>query len=240
MASGPYRSTYTNPARRGDAVQGAAERHPQPQQQQQQQQQPGLSRPTRRNPMAEQRHQRPVQPPAEEGGNWWPQRQQERGPAWQQQQQQQRWRQQPLDPVQDASPRPQHQRPAYHTPRNRAAFQQASVERAPGAAGLAKVPLGTSPKPWEQPGSGAEQRRPQRRRMGPGDGAPALSASEGAAPPDESPASAGGRVLQMAAKLSLAQLRELCKQGGLPASGTKAELARRILMHETGDSSNNS
>ena len=37
-------------------------------------------------------------------------------------------------------------------------------------------------------------------------------------------------VLQLAGGLSLAELRRLCKSKGLAASGSKAELARRVVL----------
>ncbi|KAL4427968.1 hypothetical protein ABPG75_002057 [Micractinium tetrahymenae] len=74
------------------------------------------------------------------------------------------------------------------------------------------------------PTGGAADRR-QRQQ------AAAAAAAAASATPSAAGPSAGSHVVQLAAKLSLAELRRLCESKALPAWGTKAQLAGRLVAH---------
>lgn len=113
------------------------------------------------------------------------------------------------------------------------------------------------PRPWQLPQSAPEgagqgqavqpassgfaaQRRVPPPAAGSGDirqrqqAAATTRAAPGTTPSDAGP-SPGSHVVQLAAKLSLAELRRLCESKGLPTWGTKAQLAGRLVAHSQGE-----
>jgi hypothetical protein len=57
------------------------------------------------------------------------------------------------------------------------------------------------------------------------------AAAAAAAQTSQQPAAGSSSVFQLASKLSLADLRRLAENKGLPSYGTKAQLAARLLAH---------
>ena len=98
-----------------------------------------------------------------------------------------------------------------------------------------QAPSRQGPKPWEVA---------QRGSSGPGTAAssgsggvsPAPLAAKPVRPPgQQKPLQLSGRAQQLAAQLSLKQLQDLCAKKGLSTSGTKAQLAERLLRHSAKD-----
>ena len=194
----------------------------------------GVRQPDRRNPMA-----RPPPPPEVL-------RQQQQAAQAQQQAQQQQQQGVPRvapRPVRPAPPAPQRQdlrpwqvAPPAATPGTsssgmpragpapstanaaRQAAQRRMLSSSPAAAAAAGQPEGLLRTPPPPSGSGAS--------------GSAAAAAAAAAPQGGPPSS---HVVQLAARLSAAELRGLCERKGLAISGTKAQLAARLVAHGLGE-----
>ena len=115
--------------------------------------------------------------------------------------------------------------------------------RTPVRAGVTPLPRRQGPLPWQTPPSADVQDPPDPAvdgssapssfgpapaRQGAQRRAKAVAAQPG---PASSPPTTG-HVLQLASKLSLSDLRRLCESQGLPAYGTKAQLANRLVAQQ--------
>lgn len=100
-----------------------------------------------------------------------------------------------------------------------------------------QAPSRQGPKPWEVAQRGGSARGTSAAASsGSRSVSPAPLAAKPVRPPgQQKPVQLSGRAQQLAAQLSLKQLQDLCAKKGLSTSGTKAQLAERLLRHSAKD-----